>query len=282
MKPFVMPYWRKRQLVQKHRREAMVISGAVADMESVMKEAVDSIYSHWRSTGQFYHPTLNGMFVASERFYRRVIEQAFHSAKEDKASQKGKKKLAKGPTGIPKSMRELNQVFANRKQWPKIMKRSQILTERLRRQYIQKLKRKFEEITPKLTSGELSPEEAKTHLMSAWKASKSRVETIFRTETTNYFEKTNVAFFDGDPEIIGFLFDSVRDTSRTNVCKTRHGLVYKPGSKLLRENTPALHWQCRSHLIALANTPHNRKLLEDPERDPELKAVAPLPPGWRK
>jgi SPP1 gp7 family putative phage head morphogenesis protein len=148
--------------------------------------------------------------------------------------------------------------------------------------YLRKLGKKFQSILPKLDTNEMTPQEAKTELLEAWDASKSRVELIFRTETTTYFGKTQVAFFNGEPDIIGFLFDSIRDRSRTAWCKTRHGLVYRPNTKLLTENTPSCHWNCRSHLIPLADTPENRKMLEDPNRDPELKKVEPLPPGWRK
>lgn len=282
MKPFKLPAWRKKQIKSKFRRKDSLIYHTVNQMEAVMKLAVNQIIDHYINTEQYAQPTLNGMFAVSDRFYRYVVTAGFDSAKEEKKLQPGHKRLAKGPTGIPKSLKDLEQVFRSSKQWPRIMNRSRALTERLRRQYLAKLRKKFKSILPKLESGELDPNEAKKEMMQAWNASKSRVETIFRTETTNYFGSTQVSFFDGDPEIIGFLFDSVRDTSRTDICKSRHGLIYRPGTKLLRENTPALHFNCRSHLIALANTAYNRKLLEDPDRDPSSRAVAPLPPGWRK
>ena len=282
MKPFPVPAWRKRHINQKYARKNRVIVSAVTEMEEVMKRAVDEIYDHAVKTHHFAEPSLNEMFTVSDRFYRRVVEQSFYSAEEEKKMQVGRKRLGKAPPKMPRSLRDLHQVFGDKRYWPKIMKRSKVMTERLRKSYIRKLRKKFDEMMPRITSGEWSPAEAKTHLMETWKTSRSRVENIFRTETTNYFGKTQVAFFENDPEILGFLFDSIKDTARTDICRSRHGLIYRPGTKLLRENTPACHWQCRSHLIALANTPYNRKMLSDPDRDPSKKSVVPLPSGWRK
>lgn len=197
------------------------------------------------------------------------------------ASPEGVRRLAGLPSGkVP--LRQLVAFFQDKRRWGPIDRRRQKLIDRLRKAYLLKLQRKFREVVPSMLSGEKSPAKAQEELMEAWHASRARVGTIFDTETTKYFCQTQVAFFEGDPEIIGFLFDSVRDTSRTEICRCRHGLIFKPGSKLLRANTPALHWRCRSHLIALADTEYNRKLLEDPERDPERKTLVPLPKGWKK
>jgi SPP1 gp7 family putative phage head morphogenesis protein len=164
------------------------------------------------------------------------------------------------------------------------MKRSRALSERMKKQYLQKLKRKFNKIVPMLTRGEISPADAKKEMMNVWGASKSRVETIFRTETTNYFGKVQVNFFQDDDEIIGFLFDSNIDSSITDICRSRHGMIFTKehtGKNSLAYNTPALHYNCRSHLIPLANTPENRKLLEDVSRDPSKHKLAELPDDWR-
>lgn len=284
MKPFALPPWRKKHINEKYRRKDKVIDAAVTHMESVMYKAVDFIVDQGFQTHQFHAPSLNDMNAVADNFYRGVVEQAYHSAEDEKKAQKGRKRLAasRDPLGLPKDLRSLEQVFRDKRYWPKIMKRSSAVVDRLRKAYLQKLRRKFKDLLPQIRAGELSTEEAKTRMRNVWDASKSRVETIFRTETTTYFGKTQTAFFANDDEILGFMFDSIRDTSRTEICRSRHGLIYRPGTKLLKENTPACHYNCRSHLIALANTPHNRKLLADPDRDPERRKVVPLPTGWRK
>lgn len=248
-----------------------------------MLQAVDYIIGNSHG-GKFAEPPLDAMYDVSESFYRSTITHAHRNAAEDKRAQQGKRKLAARRYNSPivPKLRDLESVFRDRRFWPSMMKRSEQLTERLRRSYLQKLRRKFRDVWPRIQSGDISPDEAKKSMMQAWDASKSRVNTIFRTETTTYFAKTQVAFFEDDDEIIGFLFDSVADSDRTSWCRSRHGLIYRPGTELLRRNTPSCHWHCRSHLIPLANTPHNRRLLEDPDRDPEKRTVVPLPPGWVK
>lgn len=254
----------------------------VLEMERVMLKAVDYIIENGMKTGNFHAPSLNEMYMVSEDFYRRVITESFHSAKYEKQDMEGRKRLARLPKGaLPKSLKDIDQVFKDPKYWKRIMGRSTILTDRLKRQYLEKLKRSFRELMPKINSGTLSPAEAKKAMIETWDSSKARVETIFRTETTKYFAETQVKFFEGDPEILGFLFDSVRDVSRTEICRSRHGLIYKPDSKLLTENSPPCHFNCRSHLIALANTEYNRKLIKEKDRDPERMKVVPLPSGWK-
>lgn len=286
MKPFKLPQKHNRTIKFRTRAEDKVIAFVVAQMEAVMKDAVDYIFENMiEGSDHFPQPTLNGMLDVSNRFYRSVLVEAFDASKKEKPAQIDAarvKKLEKLPVGLPRSLKDLEKIFRDRRYWPKVMKRSRALTERLRKSYLDKLKRKFRDVIPQLRNGEISPEKAKKKMMEAWDASKSRVETIFRTETTTYFTKTQIAFFEGDDEIIGFLFSAVRDTSSTDICRTRHGLVYKPGSKELRENAPPCHYNCRSQFIALANVEVNRKLLEDPSRDPDNRKVAALPNNWRK
>jgi SPP1 gp7 family putative phage head morphogenesis protein len=286
MKPFRLPQKHAKEVDDRYRRKNRVVDLAVAAMEAVMRDAVDYIIANIiEGSDHFPQPTLNKMFQVSDTFYRNVITEAYVASHREKPAQNDSpnhKKLAKLPVGIPRTLKDLEKVFRDRRYWPKVMKRSKALTEKLRKAYMGKLRRKFNQVMPKIRAGELTPAEAKKDLMEAWKTSKSRVETIFRTETTTYFTKTQIAFFSGDDEILGFMFDAVKDSSSTDICRTRHGLVYKPGSKLLHENEPPCHYNCRSQFVALANTESNRKLVEDPSRDPENRKVAPLPSGWRK
>ena len=282
MKPFRLPAWRERLIREKFRRHDRVVHSTVHQLGDELKKAVDFIFSFWQRTGTYQAPDLNGIEQISERFYRSVLEQGYIAAKDERTEAKGRKRLARGPVGLPHELDDIRQVFRDPKRWAVIQRRSNALSRRLRQQYLEKLRKKFRKIIPQVLSNEITPQEAKNALMDSWHTSKARTETIFRTETSNYFAATQLSYFAGDPNIIGFLFDSVADKARTPICKSRHGLVYRPDSALLRANTPSLHFNCRSHLIALANTPYNRKLLEDPKRDPEKVSVVPLDPDWRK
>lgn len=279
----------KRQILTERsiRKQNRNVKKFSREMEEAMEKAVNEIWSNFEETRRFKRPALKEMDDISEGFYRRTITSAVDHCEDEKehidkiADKNPTKRLAKLPTGLPNKLRSLEQIFRNRRYWPKILKRSRALTRRLRESYLDKLEKKFNRILPRILAGETSPREVKEQLMEAWDASQNRVETIFRTESTKYFAKTQVAYFQSEPDVLGFLFDSVSDTSRTPICKSREGLIYRPGTKLLRTNTPPCHFNCRSHLIPLANTAMNREMMRDHTRDPSIRVVIPLPKGWK-
>lgn len=280
--PFKLPAHHDEEVRREYVRKDRVVTNAVDEMRRVLVRAIDSIVDDFEKTGKYAEPALGSMDTVSEQFYRSVLKAAAVSVEGGRSKPPGMKRLMGAPPKMPKSVASLNSLFRNKRYWARVMKRAKALSSSLRKQYLRRLRFQFGKILPLIESGELAIGDVKKKMMTAWETTKPRVETIFRTETTNYFAQTQVAFFDGDDDIIGFLFDSVKDQARTEICRSRHGLVYKPGTKALRENTPACHYNCRSHLIALANTAFNRKLVGDRSRDPALVSVVPLPRGWRK
>jgi SPP1 gp7 family putative phage head morphogenesis protein len=284
-KSFRLPQWRKCQIDRKYQRQTWVISQALLEMDHFIQYTTDHLPSRAMTHLGYQDPDLSAIDVIGERFYRHVVTEGWKSAHEEALVEKsaGKQRLAAPPKAGIRPLQFLVELFGNKKDWDKVLKRKTFLMARLKRAYLRKLKRRFNEILPKILSGQTSSQEVKTHLLQAWESSRARTENIFKTETTKYFTETQISYFStSDVEIIGYLFDSVRDMARSIWCKDRHGLIYRPGSDLLRKNVPPCHWQCRSHLIALANTESNRKLLVDPERDPTKRSVEPLPSGWRR
>jgi SPP1 gp7 family putative phage head morphogenesis protein len=283
---FDIPPWRKKLIEDAHKRRDKLINQSSKETEAVLKNAIAYIIDNDILFKKFTSPPLHELDIVFDRFYRNVVTEAWWTCDEEKRKMKGKKRLARMPFGMPKYLPGLEKLFRDSKLWPKVMKRSQMLVDKLRGSYLKKLFKLYSEIVPMMREGEMQPDEAKSYLMKGWQASKSRVELIFRTETTTYFGKTKVAYFGGDDEIIGFLFDSVRDTARTDICRSRHGMIYRKdhtGQDSIAYNTPAMHYQCRSDLIALANTPENVKMIKDINRDPakNRSKIVDLMPGWR-
>jgi SPP1 gp7 family putative phage head morphogenesis protein len=266
---------------QKFKRQDRVIAAAMARVNSILETGVDETYSHIQKSETFKEPKLDGLETAMQDFYIHAITEGYHSAVAEKALMTKKKRLAAIPKGKIPSLKALVDLFKDKRLWPSAMKRSKKLTDRLRKSYLGKLRFRFKYLVPEILAGTKTPEEIKNELKLAWKSTKSRVELIFRTETTKYFAETQVTFFQNDEDIIGFLFDSVADSGRTEICRSRHGMVLLPKSKALKLNTPSLHYNCRSHLIALASTNYNRKLMNESLRQPSNRTLAPLPHGWR-
>lgn len=259
---------------------------AVAATEFAILEMTDQLADEYIATGSYTIPSEHRMNVIIELFYKRVVNEAFKANQVAKVIQGrpdrrlNQAKLAKLPVGVAPRLPSLVHFFNDKRQWPVLQNRGRIIVKNLRKSYFKKLDRKFKKISQDLHEGNISPADVKKELRAEWKTSKARVETIFRTETTNYFNKIQVSFFNDDEDIIGFLFQANRDSSTTEICMKRHGLIYRPGTQLLRDNTPACHWNCRSELIPLAKTQQNLKLLEDPSRSPSNRVVPPLPRGW--
>lgn len=280
----MMKKWRVKQVSMVDKAQERVIDRVVSSMNKAMKIAIDQIWDTYEKTGIFIQPTFNGMLQATQDYYDDVLKESYSTTKRT-ISMQGEpiKKLSKLPSfKLPKDMSSLEKVLKNKRYYREIMRRAAKLTWNLKKQYLKKIKLQMSKIVPLIESGELSPRDAQKQMMEAWGTSKSRVRTIFTTETTSYFAKAQTDFFGDEEDIIGFLFDSVRHKTRTKICESRHGLVYRPNTSLLKQNTPACHYGCYSHLIPLANTPENIKLLKDPARDPEKRKVEPLPRGWRK
>jgi SPP1 gp7 family putative phage head morphogenesis protein len=278
-KPFNLPKHQRFFQRERDRMQDVITDETISKFDRRMKEFVKVALKYAEENRKFPADGLQEVFHIGQDFYFDIIRAAVHISKQEQGSTT--KRLARPPLGLPKKIRFFDEVFGSRKYWQQIMKRNKILTDRLRKQYFGRLREAFNAVLPKINDGSLAPAEAEKYMVGAWQSSRSQVRTVFRTEATTYFAKTQTSFFNGDDDIIGFLFDRVRDVATTEICNSRHGLVYRPNTKLLTDNTPALHYNCRSHLIPLANTARNRKLLEDPERDPANRKVEPLPKGWR-
>jgi SPP1 gp7 family putative phage head morphogenesis protein len=277
--------WMKKYQAHSWSIQDDLMNRTIKMMEIMMLGMLEKISTEYLETGSYTKPSDQQMYLVMERFYSQVVHKAYGVSQVVKQvqgfkPQSDKKKLGKLPLGIPNRLPPLVKFFSSKRMWPTMQRRGRIIVGKLQKAYFKKLDRKFAEIGPALQRGEISPEEVKKELREAWKATKSRVETIFQTETTNYFNKVQVSFFNDDEDIIGFLFQSNRDSSTTDICRKRDGLIYRPGTQLLKENTPACHWRCRSELIPLANTPQNLKMFKDTNRDPNKRRVPPLPPGW--
>lgn len=250
-------------------------------MLDALKRAVEPALEAAVAGGKVPELSLNAVDRVAEEFLIATVRQAFVSARHQFTADLPIKRLGKIKPDLPPDAHSLAALFRNRKAWDVMLKKNRRYAQGIKRAYFKKLRAHFQEIMPKLTSGEITIMEAKQSLEKAVEATGARVNTIFRNETTSYFAEAQINYFDGEPGILGFLFDSVRDSGRTDICRSRHGMVLKPGTKELLKNRPACHHGCRSHLIPLADTPENRKLVQDPSRQPANRTLVPLPRGWR-
>lgn len=79
--------------------------------------------------------------------------------------------------------------------------------------------------------------------------SRARLENIARTESTAAFNQGRLAMFRRNADfVIGVQFIAIIDDRTTDICRERDGLIMGLDDPRVAENTPPLHFQCRSVL----------------------------------
>ena len=272
---------RKTVLPKVEKRQQRLVDYGVAIILKAQESGINQVVENFSVTGRYKDPNLDKVDALFLDFYERIVTSSIFTAQETARQQMPKKLSKHEDMGLPKGVRKAREVIKDKRFWRRLKKRADRASKRYKQRYLKELRKKFAQIIPAFQRGDLTIKEIKDNLQANMRFTKSRAETVFRTEVTNYYANAQVAYFEEEEAIIGFIFDAVRDSGSTSICRQRHGLIYRPNTKLLTKNTPSLHYNCRSHLIPLANTAQNRKMLLDPSRDPTKKKVPPLPKGWR-
>lgn len=95
----------------------------------------------------------------------------------------------------------------------------------------------------------------------------ARIETIARTEITRADSMGRLIEMKGNDDVIGVEFSAIMDDRTTEMCAERHGLVMRLDDPRLPENTPPLHFRCRSLLLSLTVYDYPDGLLTSHEFD---------------
>lgn len=86
-----------------------------------------------------------------------------------------------------------------------------------------------------------------------------RLRTIARTNSTTAYNQGRLEQFGEDPEFVPAVeYVAILDDRVTDECESRHGKIFFIGSDELADNTPPLHYNCRSILV-----PVDRYTLEE-------------------
>ena len=105
--------------------------------------------------------------------------------------------------------------------------------------------------------------------------SKSRIESIARTEITRADTLGRLTAMKANDDVIGVEFSAIMDDRTTDICASRHGLVMRLDDPRLPENTPPCHVNCRSLLLSLTIYDYPDGLLTSHEFDE-------IPPGIQR
>lgn len=234
-------------------------------------------------------------------FEEIIMEHAFHTAKagfvtaeteNPKREKRDLKRLAKKKAKarhsikkgqLPRSLSGLMNMWDKwKKKEIKTPSRQAILAKELKKKYLEKTQGAFEKYSRDFRSGKSSDKASIIKkIKDRSRATFARAKTILETETTKYYNQARRDYYDGSDDVTHYLFVPIRDMATTKWCKSRRLLVYKKGSKHLDNETPPIHWNCRSELLPLTPlNPKHKKLIDDKSRRRENRRPAPLPPGW--
>lgn len=183
---------------------------------------------------------------------------------------------------LPRSLKGLRIMWDEWRKKKVIPKRQKVIAEKLKQAYLKKVQSVWVKYGEQFRSGQTaSVTEAVRKIHEGADVAYSRAKMIVETETTYYYNKARRDIYDQSSDVTHYLFVAIRDHATTKWCKTRHGLVYKKGEKTTDNETPPVHWNCRSEILPL--TPHNpvhAKLIRDESKQRANNSPEPLPKGW--
>ncbi len=182
----------------------------------------------------------------------------------------------------PRSFSDLFELWTRYRTRKIVPKRQKDLADAIKKQFLKKVQDVFKKHSEGFRAGDdFSKAKIYEGLQKAAKTTYSRAKMIVETETTYHYNQTRRTVYDASPDVAGYLFLAIRDSATTKWCRTRSGLVYKKGDPLLDEETPPIHWNCRSEMLPLTYlNPRHLVLLEDPKLDRRRHTCEPLPRGW--
>lgn len=186
------------------------------------------------------------------------------------------------PAKLPDSLRQLQEMWDRWKHKGQAPARVKSLANRVKKAYLDKCQSVWETHTKDFRSGQsFNMHEAVKVIEKASDGSFARAKTIVTTETTNYYNQTRRKIYDQSDDVTHYLFLAIRDRRTTKWCKDRNGVVYKKGDQVTDDETPAIHWNCRSEMVPLSKyNPRHEKLIKDPSLQRSNRHPTALPTGW--
>lgn len=225
-----------------------------------------------------FAPDLEGLFV---ELWFEVMRQELPG--EPKARPSAAQALLARPKG-PQTLKDLQKLYDA---WRKGLwkpKRAASQGNKIREAYLGELQKWWKRRADDFLQGRtFNQNEVVAAARREVRRPLAEARTVVRTETTSYQNQSRRDRFDRLPGITHYLFLSIRDQRTTKWCQTRHGMVLEKNTKLLEENSPAVHWNCRSEIVPLdPDNPKHAQMIEDKSRRASNRKLEPLPKEFRR
>lgn len=188
------------------------------------------------------------------------------------------------PAAVPRSLKNLRKWWDHYRKAGKIPARQRAIASRIQSAYIKKIETVWKQNADAFLAGDTtSKTEAIRAIQEGAEVSYGRAKMIVETETTYYYNKARRQVYDQSQDVTHYLFVAVRDHATTKWCSTRQGLVYAKTDPLCDDETPPIHWNCRSEMVPLTPAnPRHLALIQDASRQRRKVSPAPLPKEWKR
>lgn len=219
--------------------------------------------------------SLEAMYLGYMTAYTREQTQAAPFGVVDRS------RLTKNPR-LPRNLGKLMELYDEWRKKKRIPLRQRKIAEKVRQAYIRKVRQAWGKYSKEYREGDVATRDRiREEIQKQGRTTYARAKQITQTETTHYYNRSRRQVYDSSPDVTHYLFVPIRDAATTEWCNTRRGVVYTKGTDYLRNETPPVHWNCRSELLPLTpQNPSHRKLIENQSLRRERRRPAPLPPGW--
>lgn len=268
------------EVVRLSKRQEALERQWVKVVEGALRKTLDKVLANADKTGR--------LAVADVTFDRVVMEHSLAVMREGIDSTKVRtpvraEKLAAPPkAAVPRSLKALRELWDKYRQTGHVPPRQRAIAKRVREAFLKQLQEAWREYSEDYLSGNTaSKTEAEAAIRRRLDVAGSRAKMIVETETTYYFNKARRQIYDESDDVTHYLFVAIRDHATTKWCKTRNGLVYAKSDPLLDDETPPIHWNCRSELLPLLrHNPSHLRLIKDESRQRRKHRCEPLPKEW--
>jgi SPP1 gp7 family putative phage head morphogenesis protein len=241
-------------------------------------------------TGKMKAPDIEPLLV--EHFFEVSIAAMKYADSEHEEYSPVGPRLASVPrVKIPNSLRGLMRLYDLWKQGKYRPKRQQKEADRIKKEYLKKVRSVWERHSEDFRSGNAFTQEVVVQKIKDEAATvTSRAKTIVRTETTNFYNAARKEFYDQSEDITHYLFIAIRDAATSPWCtpntingyRGRSGLVYCKTDPLCAKECPACHYGCRSEYLPLNRlNPAHLRFIQDEKIQRRNHVCFPLLKGWR-
>lgn len=259
-------------------------------LEAFTSEAIRKL----PETGKIQKPQLEQLFI--EHYFDvsiRSMRYAMWEVEPQMYIAPGTgKKLARLPAArIPKSLADLMRLYDLWRKGKHKPKRQIVEANRVQNEYLKKVRSVWERESEAFRTGDTNTQrEVVQAITDQAKTVENRAAMIVRTETTAHYNQARREYYDQSPDITHYLFVAIRDAATSPWCtpktvngyRGRSGLVYSKDDPLLKKETPACHWNCRSELLPLNRlNPAHLRFIQNLSLRRERHTCYPLPRGWK-